>query len=74
MRLSTWGINDSPNEVSRYSTRGWNLRVGLAVDQAVALQVLEFGREHLRFPVDTRSVIPVIPVHFGDSFNMVLQS
>lgn len=26
----------------------------------------------LRFPVDTRSVIPVIPVHSDDSFNMVL--
>lgn len=28
----------------------------------------------IRFPVDTRSVIPVISVHSGDIFNMVLQS
>ena len=33
-----------------------------------------FGLVSMRFPVDTRSVIPVIPVHSGDNFNMVLQS
>ena len=32
-------------------------------------------REEIRFPVDTRSVIPVIPVHSGcDIFDTVVQS
>jgi len=52
---------------------------GIHVHHPSSVCLYQFGAEgikySLRFPVDTRSVIPVIPVHSGcDIFDTVVQS
>lgn len=47
--------------------------IPLVVD-GPAESILGILNVQVRFPVDIRSVIPVIPVRYGDSFNMIIQS